>query len=107
MTSSQATALTQTPSESAARTEAGLRAWATRRRWSRTDTARHLDDRSEPLLALYRRRFPREPIPHTHRFGYWLREHAPVLFDRAHTALAAAPDDPTRDRLLPTELLRP
>ena len=106
MTSRQATALTQTPDESRLRTEAGLAVWARRRTWSRTDTARHLDDRSEPLIALFRRAHPTAAPLHTHRFGYWLREHAPRLFDRAHAALTAAPDDSARERLLPTDLLR-
>lgn len=105
MTTSQATAVLKQPTESANRTAALLAAWERRRKWSRTDSARYLDDRSEPLLALFRREHPSEPPPHTRRFGYWLKEHAPALFDRAHTRLAAAPDDDARARLLPTELL--
>lgn len=105
MTSSQATALVKEPTESATRSASLLASWERRRKWSRTDTARHLNDRSAPLIALFRREHPAMNLTHTRQFGYWLKDAAPALFDRAHTRLAAAPDDAARDRLLPTELL--
>lgn len=105
MTSTQASAITKIPAESLDRTNAGLDAWARRRKWSRTDTARHLNDRSEPLIAYFRRRQPSAIIPHCRQFGYWLKLHSPAAFDRAHQRLASAADDSVRDRLLPTELL--
>jgi len=79
-------------------------AWHGRARWSRTDSARYLNDRSEAFLALLRRRpgaWPR----HTHQLGYWLRTHTPPVFDRAHAALARALDDAARKELLPTDLV--
>lgn len=82
-----------------------LTAWEKRRpAWTRTDTARHLNDRSEAILALLRRR-PGQWPKHTHQVGYWLKEHAPALFDRAHATLAAATLDPARERLLPSDLV--
>lgn len=106
MTSTQANALLRSAAAPAQATATTLvAAWERRRKWSRTDSARHLDERSEPLIALFRREHPGAQLQHTRRFGYWLREHAPILFDRAHARLASAPDDAARTRLLPTELL--
>ena len=79
-------------------------AWQKRRKWSRTDTQRFLDDRSEAVLAILRRRRGYCPL-HSHAVGLWLRTSAPRIFNRAHTRLLAAPDDEARSRLLPTELL--
>ncbi len=105
MTSTQAKAVLGQSEEEATRSASLIAAWAARRKWTRTDTTRHLDDRSEPLIALFRRRFPKATAPHSRHFGGWLKEHAPALFDRAHTRLSAASDDGERARLLPTELL--
>ena len=105
MTSTQAIAIVKQPEESAVRSASLIAAWERRRKWSRTDTARFLNDRSEPLVALFRRKHPGTSVTHSRQFGYWLKEHTPTLFDRAHTRLSAAPDDTARDRLLPTELL--
>jgi hypothetical protein len=80
-------------------------AWARRRPWTRTDTARHLNDRSEPLLAVLRRSHPQLAPSHTKQAGYWLKTHFPALFDRAHKRLAAAADDDARSAILPTELI--
>lgn len=105
MTSTQAVKLVTEPASEAARREHYLAAWERRKKWSRTDTARHLNDRSEPLLALYRRRQPAQVVGHSRQFGYWLKEHAPAVFDRAHARLAELPDDAAREALLPTDLL--
>lgn len=71
--------------------EAGLvLAWAKRRpAWTRTDSARWLNERSEPLLAWLRRRAGRAPA-HSRQMGYWLKEERPDLFNPAHSRLAAA-----------------
>jgi hypothetical protein len=79
-------------------------AWQRRRPWSRTDTARFLDDRSEPLLALLRRR-PGEWPKHSRQFGQWLRTNQTRIFDRAHRLLAGQKDDAARERMIPSELV--
>lgn len=79
-------------------------AYARRRVWSRTDTARWLCDRSAPVLALLRRRPGAWPA-HSRSLGYWLKENAPDLFAAAHTALLAARDDTAREALLPKNVL--
>lgn len=105
MTSDQATKLVR-PHASDVVTSAVLQAaWQRRRKWSRTDTARHLNDRAAPLIALFRRLHPQAAPRHSRQFGYWLKDNTPALFDRAHEKLAGAADDAARERLLPTDLL--
>jgi len=79
-------------------------AYARRRTWSRTDSARWINDRSAPVLAILRRRQGNWPA-HSRSLGYWLKEHTPDLFLNAHAILAAAKDDDTRDGLLPQEVI--
>lgn len=74
-----------------------------RHKWSRTDTARWLNDRNERVLAWVRRNLPRAPV-HSKQIGYWLREFSPA-FDRAHARLSALPAA-ARDGLLIEEALR-
>lgn len=85
-------------------TAAGLGVWSRRRTWSRTDTARWLSERSEPVLALLRRR-PGQWPKHTKQIGYWLREQAPNIFDRAHLALAALANDEQREQACAADML--
>lgn len=73
--------------------------------WSRTSTARWLNDRSPSVLAWLRRR-PGHWPDESRQIGYWLKDCAVRTFDRAHTVLAAAPDDSTRESLLPSEVLK-
>lgn len=105
MTSSQATKLTQEPPETRHKRSAGEKAWAAKPHWSRTATARFLDDRSPALIALFRRSYPAKAPSHTRQFGHWLKIYAPALFDRAHRLLLDCADDAARDRLLPTDFL--
>lgn len=82
-----------------------VRAWAKRRpAWTRTESARWLDARSEQVLAWLRRRTSRGP-GHSRQMGYWLKDNEPAIFDRAHAHLAALT---TRDReaAMPHEVLR-
>jgi hypothetical protein len=95
--------------ESTLRREAGLAAWERRRKWSRTETARWLNDRHAPVLALLRRRPGQWPAYMKHggtAIGYWIKENAPALFDAAHATLAAAKSDDARDALLPLQVLK-
>lgn len=80
-------------------------AWQRRRRWSRTDTSRWLSERSARVLAWVRRHRTGGPA-HSHRMGYWLAEYDVPVFNRAHAALSAAPDDAAREALLVEEVLR-
>lgn len=91
--------------EAATAQEAKLvRAWERRRpAWTRTDTARWLSDRSEPLLARLRRRG--HAPAHSRQMGYWLKDNLPAAFARAHTRLLETDAD-TRDSLLIDDVLR-
>lgn len=80
-------------------------AYLRRRKWTRTDSARWLSDRSEAVLAWLRRKPGRWP-EHSHAVGYWLKENSPRVFERAHTRLGAGKDDAARDAMLPGEVLR-
>lgn len=93
--------------QAASQHEAALvQAWSRRRpQWTRTDSARWLSERSEPLLAWLRRRSPRAPA-HSRQMGYWLKENEPAIFDRAHTRLAACRQAAARERMLIEEVLR-
>ena len=78
-------------------------AYARRRVWSRTDSARWLNDRSAPVLAILRRRAGAWPA-HSRSLGFWLKENSPAVFATAHTALLAAKTDDARETLLPQEV---
>lgn len=82
-----------------------VEAWAKRRKWSRTESARWLNDRSTQLLAYLRRRLSHAPS-HSKQIGYWLKEYEPKLFDRAHDRLAAYKTEADRDQVLIEEVLR-
>ena len=86
--------------------EAGLvLAWQKRRpEWTRTDTARWLNERSEPVLAWLRRHAQRAPA-HSRQMGYWLKEEEQAIFDRVHARLRARPAS-ERDHLMTHEVLR-
>lgn len=80
-------------------------AWKKRRpAWTRTDSARWLNERSEPVLAWLRRHAGHAPA-HSRQMGYWLKENMPVIFDRAHGRLAAGPAE-RRENLITSEILR-
>lgn len=65
----------------------GVARWEKVRKWSRTDSARWVNDRSAAVLAWLRRR-PGQWPAHSSQVGYWLRENAPALFDQFHNKLA-------------------
>jgi len=98
--------LHRTPTEDLRRelNEARIARKIAHKAWSRSDTSRFLNDHSELLLAVLRRRPGKWPM-RSHALGYWLARDAARLFDHAHQMLLAAPDDAARERLLPTELL--
>lgn len=103
----QPLAVLKTPAQEAAvahHAEACMAAYERRRTWSRTDSARWLNDRSAPVLALLRRRQGQWPA-HSRSLGYWLKEHTPDLFLSAHAVLAAEKNDDARDALLPQQVL--
>lgn len=77
-------------------------AYERRRKWSRTDTARWLNERSATVLA-WLRRCPGEWPAHSRQVGYWVKEHAPAYFDRAHGRLAEL-DEEAREQVLLGEL---
>lgn len=82
-----------------------VRAWAKRRpAWTRTDTARWLNERSEQVLAWLRRKSPHAP-GHSRQMGYWIKDNEAAVFDRAHARLSGCS---TRDReqLLTVEVLK-
>lgn len=82
----------------AALTSSLIKAWAKRRPWTRTDTVRWIDDRSESALAWLRRRAGTWPL-HSKKFGSWLKEHEPRRFDAAHRILTNTRTDAARDAL--------
>jgi len=82
-----------------------VRAWQRRKPWTRTDTARWLNGRNEPLLAWLRRKTVKAPS-HSNQMGYWLKEHAVEIFDRAHKKLAGYATDADREAVLIDEVLR-
>lgn len=83
-----------------------VRAWGRRRpAWTRTDTARWLNERSEPVLAWLRRRAARSPS-HSRQMGYWVKENEPAIFARAHERLARCGNNQDREQLLTDEVLR-
>lgn len=83
-------------------------AYQRRRKWTRTDTTRWLDARSEALLAWMRRHGPAAPR-YSSKMGQWLKDNSPdhgALYDRAHASLTALPDDPARERATILQILR-
>lgn len=97
----------QARDRSEAHSAAKVAIYAQARRWSRTDTARWLSDRSEAVLARLRR-LGREGPDHSNQMGRWLKDQARdrSTFDRAHAALAAYPDDAAREAALVMEVIR-
>ncbi len=83
-----------------------MQAWGRRRpTWTRTDTARWLDDRSEPVVAWLRRHAARSPQRFCRQIGHYLRARDPERFRRAHTRLLRA-DAAGRERIALEEVLR-
>jgi hypothetical protein len=82
---------------------AGVARWEKLRKWSRTDSARWVNDRSAAALAWLRRR-PGQWPAHSNQLGYWLRDHAPEVFDRIHNKLAGMSPE-AREQTLPGSLL--
>ena len=80
-------------------------AWRRRKPWTRTESARWLNDRGPALLAHLRRSPGRWPEACPKQMGEWLKTSATPLFDHAHAALAARKTDEARDALGPTDLL--
>lgn len=97
----------QARDRSEAHSAAKVASYAKARRWSRTDTARWLSDRSEAVLARLRR-LGREGPAYSKQMGYWLKDEARdrSTFDRAHAALLTYPDDAARDAALVLEVIR-
>jgi hypothetical protein len=79
-------------------------AYQNRRVWSRTETARWLNDRRAPVFAILRRRPGKWPTFDC-SIGYWMKDNAPELFDAVHATLLAARDDTAREALLPQNVL--
>jgi len=80
-------------------------AWQRRKPWTRTESARWLNDRGPALLAHLRRSPGRWPEACPKFMGEWLKVNAAPLFDHAHAALAARKTDEARATLGPTDLL--
>lgn len=97
----------KTKQQSDRHTEAGLAKYERLRTWSRTDSARWLDARSEAVLARLRR-LGRECPPVSKRAGHWLKEEArdPRCFARVHEVLRAMPSDVAREQALVLEVLK-
>lgn len=81
----------------------GRAAYERRRAWSRTDSARWLNERSAPALAWLRRR-PGQWPAHSRQIGYWLKDQSPELFATVHARLAALSAE-ARDLALVSSLL--
>jgi len=78
----------------------GRAAYERRRAWTRTDTARWLNERSAPALAWLRRKPGAWPA-HSRQLGYWVKENAPAFFDRAHARLAQLNEQARESVLVP------
>lgn len=78
--------------------------WAKRRPWSRTATARWLNDRSPSVMAWLRLRPGKWPAT-SNSIGYWLQEHAPAVFGQVHERLLEAGSEAKRDALRVGEVL--
>jgi hypothetical protein len=83
----------------------GRAAYERRRAWSRTDSARWLNDRSAPVLA-YLRRLPGQWPAHSRQIGYWLKDERPEFFASLHARLAGL-SAAAREAALPGTLLFP
>lgn len=73
--------------------------------WNKTATARWLNDRAPAVIAAARR-VPGPFTPDVTQPGYWLKEHFPSLFARAHLRLAGLASDLDREAALPPEIIR-
>jgi hypothetical protein len=106
MSLAQQAAKTQEQSER--RTAVGLALYEKRRPWSRTDSARWLDARSEAVLARLRRLDRECPPVSKLRMGHWLKEQArdQRCFARVHEALTALGNDVAREQALVLEILK-
>lgn len=78
-----------------------------RKTWSRTDSARWLNERSEAVLAQLRRRGLEAPA-YSKQMGFWLKEVAAsrAIFDRAHERLLEIGNDKDRARAVVLEVVR-
>lgn len=90
-----------------------LTAYAKRAKWSRTDSARWLDERAPAVNAAALRLSIRlgNVSPHgvhvlPQNPGHAIKAKHPRLFDRLHTTLAAVRSDEARDALLVPDLFR-
>jgi hypothetical protein len=89
--------------EAQAQEAKGVERWQKIRVWSRTDSARWLNDRSAPVLAWLRRRAGQWPA-HSAQVGYWLKDHAPEVFNHVHDKLTKLGSE-AREGALPGEVL--
>jgi len=82
-------------------------AWARRRpAWTRNETARWLNERSETLLAYLRRKEPSSAPSHSKRMGWWVQTNRKPLFEHAHKKLFGCASPDQRERLGLLEVLR-
>ena len=81
-----------------------LESYAKRRPWSRTDTARWLSDRQEPVMAWLRLKGVQVPGG-VRQVGYWMKDKTVAWFDRVHRRLAAM-EEMQREKLRPGEVLK-
>ena len=56
--------------------------------WTKSQSCRWLDERSEQVLAWVRRRDPERAPWHSHQMGRWLKDEMPSVFARAHLRLS-------------------
>lgn len=78
----------------------GIAAYQRRRRWSKTDTARWLNDRHATVVAYLRRRGC-GPVGNVTSVGFWLKEERhPELFEQIHNRLLAMENDEAREAAL-------
>lgn len=83
-----------------------VKAWARRRpAWTRTDSARWLNERSAQVLAWLRRKSTHAP-EHSRQMGYWVKDNEAAVFARAHERLMACATQQDRDHLLIHEVLK-
>lgn len=84
---------------------ADLRGYEKRRKWTRTDSARWLNERSPEILAWLRRKPGAWPAE-ARQVGYWMKIYAQRHFDRAHARLLAGRDEASREAMLPGEVIK-
>lgn len=82
------------------------KAWEKRRKWTRTFTARLLNERQATVLA-FLRRMPGKWPQRSENIGFWLQRYTPALFAQLHERLAALPDEAAREALPVSELFKP